>query len=177
MSRTPHIVALCTLALALSACEPAVDRPEVEPGVQSEVQSPDSAIRTSATDPDGHDAHAAPAGEGELLLTIMQRLGSDMVRLTLALVTEDRTALSEAAEAIATHPAIAPEEIERIHGALGAEMVTFEEIDEAVHQASATLRDVARTGDLQDVVRQLGEVQSGCVACHAQFRERLRTTP
>lgn len=175
MSRLIRAMSLCTLAVAVGACEPAADPPPPPTtSPEATAEGPD-AVPPTPDPADDHAAHAAPDGEGELLLVIMQRLGSEMARLTHALMTEDRETLADAAEGIAAHAPISAAELERIQTALGAEMDTFEELDERVHVSSVALRDVARSGDLQDVVRQLGEVQSGCVACHTEFRERLLT--
>lgn len=165
MFRTVFTIPICALALLVAGCQ--------QPDLSDEQGAPNDAV-ASAGDAD-HQSHAAPDGEGELLLTIMQGLGGEMVRLTYALMTDDTTSVADAAESIAAHAPIASSEIERIHAVLGAEMAEFEEVDGFVHHAAAQLRDAARSGDLQEVVRRLGEVQSGCISCHTQFRERLRT--
>jgi cytochrome c556 len=105
----------------------------------------------------------------------MQRLGSEMTALTHALMTDDHEGVTRSAAAIAEHAPISAEELERIHAALGPDMAAFEAVDESVHVASVRLHDAARARRLGEVVEQLGDVQRGCVSCHAQFRERLRT--
>jgi cytochrome c556 len=54
-------------------------------------------------------------------------------------------------------------------------MTIFEAVDDSVHVASIQLRDAAAAGNTGQVLSSLGSVQRGCVSCHAQFRERLRT--
>jgi hypothetical protein len=123
-----------------------------------------------------HDA-AAGGGEGEALRPIMQRLGAEMNTLTYALMTDDTAGVARSAAAIAQHVPISADELARIRAELGPGMARFETLDAAVHAASLRLRDAARGGDPDTIVARLGEVQRGCIACHEQFRERLRTVP
>lgn len=126
---------------------------------------------------DGGHAHAAPGEAGMALLPIMQGLGSNMTALTYALMTDDHQGVMEHSAAIAQHAPISAEDLQRIRDVLGADMARFEAVDESVHVASMRLHDVARAREPQQVVTRLAEVQSGCVSCHVQFRERLRTNP
>lgn len=119
--------------------------------------------------------HAAAKEGGEALLPIMQRLGGEMTALTYALMTDDYDGVTRAAAAIAEHAPISAEELERIERELGPEMAIFEAVDESVHVASVRLHDAAQARHLDQVVDRLSEVQRGCVKCHVQFRERLRT--
>jgi cytochrome c556 len=124
-----------------------------------------------------HGHTAAVPGEGQTLLVIMQKLGVDMAALTHGIMAEDTALVARSADEVAAHPAIAPGEVERIHTELGASMSEFERLDAAVHEESVALRDAARAGDMDEVLNRLHEVQRGCVRCHTQFRQRLRTSP
>ena len=119
--------------------------------------------------------HGAAGAEGQALLPIMQRVGNDMMTLTHALMTDDYETVERSATAIADHVPISTAELDRVRGVLASDMGTFEAMDESVHLASVRLRDAARERRLDLVVERLGDVQRGCVACHAQFRQRLRT--
>ena len=171
MPRLTGVIALCFFLLASSGCQ-AADTAENQAASDQAVQAAGGADEHAGDDHASHEAHE---GEGQALLPIMQRLGSEMVTLTHALMTDDDSTVAASAEAIAAHAPISSEELARIRDELGAELAAFEAVDESVHVASVRLRDAARSGDRQEVVRQLGEVQRGCVSCHAQFRERLRT--
>ena len=105
----------------------------------------------------------------------MQRLGSSMNALTYALMTDDYATVEASAAAIARHAPISPAELERIRTTLGADMAQFEALDLAVHEASVRLHETAAERRGEAIVGQLAEVQRGCVGCHSQFRERLRT--
>lgn len=122
-----------------------------------------------------HEALGDSAHTALVLRPIMQQLGVEMGRLTAALWLEDYAAMTTSAGAIADHPHIAEEELGRIQRTLGADMPAFETIDREVHEAAVGLHEAARRRDLDGIVRQLGDVQRGCVACHSRFRERLRT--
>ena len=181
-------VLLATLLLTLAACESSSDR-AAAPHESAGATGSDSTAHAvgAATDAHAHAAgedgdhasagHAATGEGGQALLPIMQRLGSEMTALTYGLMTDDRASVSRSASAIAAHAPISAEELERIHAALGRDMARFEAIDESVHVASVRLSEAAQAGELDVVVGRLAEVQRGCVSCHTQFRERLRTTP
>ena len=144
------------LLLTATACEPA--------------ERPAAAAPGHAT-----TSHTAAAGGGQALLPIMQHLGAEMATLTHALMTDDYDKVTLSAAAIAEHAPISPEELERVHNELGDRMPAFEAVDESVHVASVRLHEAARARRLDQVVDRLGDVQRGCVSCHVQFRERLRT--
>lgn len=123
------------------------------------------------------DAHAhGGTGEPRPLLPIMTQLGVDMVTLTHGLMADSAELVAHGAEAIAHHPPIAQEDIDRISRTLGAEMAEFERLDTEVHEGSVRLHEAARSGSTDQVLTILNEVQRGCVACHTKFRDRLRTS-
>jgi cytochrome c556 len=129
----------------------------------------------------GHDgsdaAHAhAESGEPQALLPIMRQLAVDMGALQQALFAEDFATVEARAAAVAQHPHIAPDEIDRIESTLGGESAAFDSLDVVVHEAAVAMHEAAREGDTDAVLDRLAEVQRGCVACHTRFRERLRTT-
>ena len=134
-----------------------------------------AAVDTAADADAAHDHAPAAPGGGQTLLVIMQKLGSDMAALTHGIMTEDTALVARSAADVAAHPDIAPGELARIQAELGTAMAEFERLDAVVHEASVALHDAARTGDMDAVLSRLHEVQRGCVACHTQFRERLRT--
>lgn len=160
---------LAVLMLTATACSRAAD----------DAEQHDTAARVAAdsapTDAHAGAGHAATGEGGQALLPIMQQLGADMMALTHALMTDDYETVTQRAEAVASHVPISAEEIERIHGVLGNDMARFEALDESVHEASVRLHEAARARQPGLIAERLGEVQQGCVACHVQFRERLRT--
>jgi hypothetical protein len=177
------------LLVGVSALAPGCDRggQPAEQRTPEPAAQPDGAARADeGTSPDAHEgAHDAAGGaaghahggtgEPRPLLPIMQQLGTDMVTLTHALMTDSAELVAHAAESIANHPPIAQDEIERIHRTLGDQMHEFERLDEEVHGLSVQLHEAAEAGDTEEVLTLLNQVQRGCVACHTQFRERLRT--
>ena len=179
-------VLLASLLLTIVACGPAEDR-SAGARDSAAVTDADSATHVTGGTKDEHagggeaagdheaGGHAVADGEGQTLLPIMQRLGSEMTALTYALMTDDYATVERSAAAIAEHAPISAEELERIHAVLGSDMARFEAVDESVHVASVRLHEAARARQLDAVVQRLGEVQRGCVSCHVQFRERLRT--
>ena len=132
--------------------------------------------RTHATQ-DAPHAHAHDAGgDGDALLPIMQRLGSAMTAITVALMTDDAAQVAASAAAIAAHAPLAASELERIKATLGDAMAEFVRLDDAVHRDALRLHDAAKGADTDLVLARLNEVQRGCIACHVRFREPLRTS-
>ena len=156
---------LLGVSVLAAACERR--KPETSPAA-----SP-GASPAATTEAAAEHTHAAE-GEGEELLPIMQRLGTSMAALTHGLMTEDSATVATNAAAIAAHAPIAPAELERISQALGDRMAEFERLDAAVHDGSVRLHEAAAAGRTDEVLTRLNEVQRGCVACHTQFRARLR---
>ena len=175
-------VVLAAVLISAGACGP---------GSHDEADVPDSATSGApAADAHAGDAHAGDARAGEsaahghsssdsgmTLLAIMQRLGGNMASLTHGIMTQDTQAVRQQATAIAEHAPIATTDLARIKETLGGDMPAFEAVDESVHVAAGALSDAARAGEFQTVLSRLNEVQRGCVSCHTQFRDRLRTNP
>jgi cytochrome c556 len=150
-------------ALVLSACS------------SEKAETVDTSAATNAdTTAESSHAHAAE-GEGQALLPIMQRLGTEMTALTYALMTDDAAGVAKSSSAIAEHVPISKAELERIHGILGGEMAEFERLDTEVHEASVRLSEAATARNTDVVLTRLAEVQRGCVSCHTKFRQRLLT--
>lgn len=161
-------------ALATAACQseaPDTDGPDRAP---HDAASPDHA--SEAAHEEGHAARGDGAGhEGLPLRPIMQQLGANMAGLTHALWLEDHEQMAAFAGEIAEHPHISDEELRRIRTALGPEMDRFVAADEAVHVAATRLKAAVEARDVDQVLQRLAEVQTGCMTCHTQFRQRLRT--
>lgn len=161
---------LLALALPLAACQRTDNNTATE--------AHDTSAEAHQASPTEHAHAAAESGaahEALRLRAIMQRMDGEMAALSHALWLQDYDQVAARAGAIAEHPHIAPEEVQRIQSALGTEMQRFDADDMRVHDASVALRDAAKARDTEGVLRHLSEVQAGCVSCHTQFRERLRT--
>ncbi|HEX6052791.1 MAG TPA: hypothetical protein VFZ21_26175, partial [Gemmatimonadaceae bacterium] len=172
---------LAALMLVAGACEQGANQAHDEDSA-GVAATADSTTRVAGAAADEHKApghgaegHTVASEGGQALLPIMQRLGSEMTALTYALMTDDYEGVTRSAAAIAAHAPISADELERIKTELGPGMATFEAVDESVHVASTRLHDAAQARSLGVVVERLAEVQRGCVSCHVQFREKLRT--
>lgn len=168
-------LALVGLFVSATGCvdgaeEPAAEREDATAAVQAE---PAEAHSTGSA----HEHGPAAPGEGQTLLVIMRQLSVDMAAVSQGLWLEDWETMTDRSGALAAHAPIAAEEIERIHGILGGEMPAFEELDEAVHQASVRMHEAAEARDMDGFVDAFTESQRGCVSCHTRFRDRLRTVP
>lgn len=185
MLRSVANLLLAFILLAATACERVADQTgdgrTAADSITADSGSAMAAGEQHAADDTAAGAHGASGHTGateggQALLPIMQRLGSEMTALTYALMTDDYATVTRSAAAIAEHAPISAEELERIHAELGPDMTVFEAVDESVHVASVRLHEAAEARQLDQVVERLGEVQRGCVSCHAQFRARLQTS-
>lgn len=117
---------------------------------------------------------ASEAADPGLLRSIMVDLGADMNEISRGLWQDDLPAVAVAAKAIAEHPHVSDTERARIQRLLGASFADFVQGDRRVHDAALRLSGAAAAGELAGTLDQLAELQAGCVACHQEFRERLR---
>lgn len=164
MRRTAYFL-LLGAAITMAACQSETPTTDEEPsGHEAEAEH-------------DHQEHAADGDAHETLplRPIMQQLGANMAGLTYALWLEDYEQMASYADDIADHTHISEEELQRIQDELGQEMDRFLEADEAVHEASVRLHETVESRNVDRILQQLNEVQVGCMACHTQFRQRLRT--
>lgn len=107
------------------------------------------------------------------LKSIMIDLGEQMARVQAGLWVEDYAAISTAAKAVADHPHVSPEERARVQAALGEDFAAFAQADRRVHDSAVRLAEAADTRSSESTLKEIVEVQSGCVSCHTQFKQRL----
>jgi hypothetical protein len=107
------------------------------------------------------------------LKTIMQGLRDDTVLILDAILVDDFTSVAEAAVRISDHPRIPPEQIALVAAELGSEMNAFKQFDTAVHDLSVSLREAAEEDDPVRVRRAFQDMISGCLGCHAAYRQRV----
>jgi hypothetical protein len=168
MPRFQQLPLLAAVLIPGIACDASSDRPGHDRADSTHAAASGDSAHTIA----GESEHAQLA-----LRPIMVQLGTAMRTFTDALWLEDYPAMTGSSEAIADHPHISAEELERIQRILGDGMAAFETIDRDVHESAVRLHEAARARQLDSIVARLAEVQRGCVACHERFRERLRTDP
>jgi len=132
---------------------------------------------------------AAPVGESSVAATveaeaevpdpgrlrsIMIGLGANMDEVSRGLWLEDLAIVESAARAIAEHPHVSDTERTRIQGVLGPDFARFVQGDRRVHGTAVRLAAAAAAGEWASTLDELAELQAGCVACHQDFRSRLR---
>lgn len=105
------------------------------------------------------------------LTDIMQDLGADMAAAAGGLWVADAGQVAAAAQRIADHPNVSPEDRETIQAVLGREFSAFVAFDQGVHRAAVELAGAAARGsEIPDLLVLYSRVQEGCVACHEMFR-------
>jgi hypothetical protein len=104
----------------------------------------------------------------------MLGLQGDLDRISHGLWTESYDSIGVAAESVADHPRVTPEEASLIAGVLGSDMARFQTLDRNVHDLSVQLAEHARARDMEAVLDTDARLRAGCVECHSAFRQRLR---
>jgi len=107
------------------------------------------------------------------LKEIMQGLWTDTSELAEGLLIDDFAQVADAADKIAGHPQIPPEQVRLVAAELGAEMTVFKQFDTAVHELSLSIARAARNEDRALAISELHRMLDGCFACHAAYRERV----
>jgi len=157
MRSTPIMLAVLTSTLLISACGPQPTSP--------------------AASVDGEEAASAAAGEGTAaapsLREIMVVLAQDAAQLNDAIWIEDYDTVAAAADNIAGHPNVSPEQRIEFQDALGPEFADFVKSDQRVHNLALQLAEAGRGQDMDQVLSGYAELQRECVACHTAFRDRL----
>ena len=115
---------------------------------------------------------AAPSGEISLG-TIMQELRQDFFDVSDGFLLDDFDRIAEGALAIAEHPRIPAEQVERISGELGPEMAVFRNFDVQVHELSLELYKAAKERDRDAAVAAYQSMVRACFDCHSAYRERV----
>lgn len=157
---TTTLAATVALALATGACDSSDDASRAAP-VEAAQGVGDSVTATTRA--------ALPT-----LFSIMLGLQGDMSRLSRGLWVERHDSIAAAAQAIADHPAIPPEEAQKIAGVLGDDMARFQALDQTVHDLAIRIVEAARAQDTEGVLDADASLRAGCVECHTAFRTRLR---
>lgn len=120
---------------------------------------------------------AAESEELTTLRQVMPALGLSATRIQEALWRDDFAAVAHEARAIVGHAGLSKDEQERVIGKLGKATAWFSEADAKVHKSALAIAAAADKKDAAQVVKALGSMQEGCVACHANYRARLRVKP
>jgi len=108
------------------------------------------------------------------LKAVMAGIAADMDSVHTGIWTEDLVQVERAATSIAGHPHVSADERSRIQQILGADFGDFVAGDKRVHDAAVGLATAAAANDVAGLLPALGELESGCVACHSTFRARLK---
>lgn len=109
------------------------------------------------------------------LIPMMRLLLSDIYTVDEGIYTVNFDLVAEGAGNIADHPVMTGNEKELVKSALGEEMSRFVEYDMIVHHHADSMRTAARNENMQEVLRHYNIVQQGCVDCHNDFRDAVRT--
>jgi hypothetical protein len=117
---------------------------------------------------------ALPATAAEPnLKEIMQGLRDDVVEITDGLLTDDFTKVAHGAARIANHPRIPAEQVQLVAAELGTEMPTFKQFDNSVHELSLSLATAAEEKNRNKAAAIYQRMLSGCLACHAAYKDRV----
>ena len=104
---------------------------------------------------------------------IMQGLRDDVVAIADGLLIDDLEAVADGAARIANHARIPAEQIQLVAAELGSEMATFKQFDVSVHDLSLSIAAAAEKGDRDRAIADYQSMMTGCLACHAAYKERV----
>jgi hypothetical protein len=107
------------------------------------------------------------------LKEIMQELRRDFLEVSDGFLLDDFDRVAEGALAIAEHPRIPPEQVERVAAELGPEMPVFKNFDVQVHELSLEIYKAAKDGDRAAAIAAYQGMVAACFDCHAAYRERV----
>ncbi len=111
---------------------------------------------------------------GEITLkAIMQELRRNFLEVSDGFLLDDFDKVAEGALAIAEHPRIPTEQIERVAHELGPEMPVFKNFDVQVHELSLEMYKAAKDGDRAAAIAAYQGMVAACFDCHAAYRERV----
>jgi hypothetical protein len=107
------------------------------------------------------------------LKTIMQELRQNFLDVSDGFLLDDFGKVAEGALAIAEHPRIPAEQVDRISGELGPEMAVFKNFDVQVHELSLEMYKAAKERDRDAAVAAYQGMVTACFDCHSAYRERV----
>ena len=116
---------------------------------------------------------AVPSAGTPVLKEIMQGLRADTSEIGDGLLIDDFARVASAADKIASHPQIPPQQVALVAAELGAEMPAFKQFDTVVHDLSLSIANAARDEDRARAISEYHRMLDGCFACHAAYRERV----
>lgn len=109
------------------------------------------------------------------MFDIMMRLQADMYRISRGLWLASPDTVARGARAVASHPRLPADEIRVIRGILGDDMTRFQALDRRVHDLAIRVAEAAEKQDMAAVVEAQRALRAGCLQCHSEFRDRLRS--
>ena len=107
------------------------------------------------------------------LKTIMQEMRLNFLDISDGFLLDDFEQIADGALAIAEHPRIPPEQVQRVADELGAEMPVFKNFDVQVHELSLEIYKAAREQDRAAAVTAYQGMVAACFDCHAAYRQRV----
>ena len=108
------------------------------------------------------------------LKEIMRGLEADLAELQHGVWLGDQALISAAADRIADHPRIPPDQVAMVQEALTSEFSTFVQMDRAVHDRAVALASDARSSrPVAELFAASLRLQEGCFACHVTFQDRV----
>jgi cytochrome c556 len=119
-------------------------------------------------------AYPASAAEEPDLEAVMEQLGQQLGTLSQALAAGDFLRVEETALAIANHPRPNAAQRQRIIRGLGADADGFSGGDRRLHDAAMAVVAAARDEQIETALTAHDKLLRACVACHGQFRERVK---
>lgn len=106
------------------------------------------------------------------LKSVMQGLGKSMEDLSQGIYEENFTVIGRAAAKVANHPK-PKTQLPIVVGTLKERMPQFKAFDLKVHNSAAEIVELAKSKDMNGILKKHHVIMTNCVACHTQFRAEV----
>ena len=109
---------------------------------------------------------------GSTLQELMSTLNGKAAMIFQGMVYEDFDLIADSAVWVYDHGK--PTNMGKVVKVLGADMAEFKRVDRIVHDAAIAIVASAKVKDLDSIADNYAIMSRNCIACHQQFRDRVR---
>jgi len=108
------------------------------------------------------------------LREVMQMISADMLQIVRGISEKNFELIADKAKSVAYHKEPPIKQRQALLLELGFELPKFKGHDNDVHSASMAMKTAAEKLDMAGVIENYGKALNACVACHDNYRERIK---
>ena len=106
------------------------------------------------------------------LRDVMIKLENSLIELNKSILLEDYKGIASAAGNIARHPK-PKNDLPIVVKTLGAEIKEFKKFDSIVHKSAEEIVGLAKSRNLQSILKKNSLILTNCANCHVKFRKKI----